>query len=111
MLTYLKELLDSVLNGLREYANIPGWGDYALEDPGFGDNSSYSLSGLEILNSTLQVGTSTVKYSYQLKDFQEGYTILSNRTVYSAANCSLIEVEERQYWRWDNWDRTGPFCT
>ncbi|PUU83780.1 hypothetical protein B9Z19DRAFT_1172710 [Tuber borchii] len=73
------------------------------------DNSSYSLSGLEISNSTLQVGTSAVNYSYQLKDFQEGYTILSNRTVHSTVKCTLIEVKQGKYWRWNNWNRTGPF--
>ncbi|PUU83781.1 hypothetical protein B9Z19DRAFT_1060706 [Tuber borchii] len=104
------ELLDSVSNGLREYAKIPEWfTDYSREDPEFGDNSSYSLSGLEISNSTLQVGTSAVIYSYQLKDFQEGYTILSNRTIHSVASYSLVEVKQDQYWRWDSWDRTGPF--
>ena len=71
----------------------------------------YLVSDFRVLNSTLKepVGPNTVEYSYQLKDFREGYTILSNRTVNSAANCSLIEVGQGQYWRWNNWERTGPF--
>jgi len=81
-------------------------------DPEFRDNKNFDVPfGLEVSNSTLEVGINTVKYSYQLKDFQEGHVILSNRTVHSAANCSLIQVAEDQYWRWDNWDRTGPFST
>ena len=99
----------------------PKWMDeMAVEEdfPLFGNflfttaNSSDLLSELRIDNSTLEglVGTSTVEYSYQLKDFHEGYTILSNHTVHSAVNCSLVEVSSQgQYWRWNNWDRTGPF--
>ena len=33
----------------------------------------------------------------------------ANHTAHSAANCSLIEVQEGQYWRWNKWNRTGPF--
>lgn len=60
-------------------------------------------------NSTLELGTEVVKYSYELKDFKENYARLSNRTVHSAVNCSLIEVEQGLYWRWNNWNKTGPF--
>ncbi|PUU83790.1 hypothetical protein B9Z19DRAFT_1038356 [Tuber borchii] len=84
-----------------------------LYDPGVADaNSSDLLSELRIENLTLEepVGPNTVEYSYQLKDYHEGYTILSNHTVHSVVNCSLIEVSRQgQYWRWNNWDRTGPF--
>jgi len=75
-------------------------------------NSSDLLSELKSKNSTLKepAGPKTVEYSYQLKDFHEGYTILSNHTVHSAVNCSLVEVSgQGQYWRWNNGDRTGPF--
>ena len=109
-------------NGVRKYAKIPKW----MDDTGpvgrylvLGKlpfttiaNSSAFLSELKIENSTLEepVGPSIVEYSYQLKDFHDGYTIVSNHTVHSAVNCSLIEVSsEGQYWRWNNWDRTGPF--
>ena len=75
-------------------------------------NSSDFLSDLKIENSTLEepVGPNTVEYSYQLKDFHDGYTIVTNHTVHSAVNCSLVEVSDKgQYWLWNNWDRTGPF--
>ena len=75
-------------------------------------NSSDLLSELRIENSTLEepVGPNIVEYSYQLKDFHDGYAIPSNHTVHSAVNCSLVEVHSQgQYWRWNNWDRTGPF--
>ncbi|KAG0137898.1 hypothetical protein HOY82DRAFT_535229 [Tuber indicum] len=44
--------------------------------------------------------TNAVKYSYNLKNFKESYAGPSNHTVHSAANCSLIEVGEGQYWCW-----------
>ena len=75
-------------------------------------NSSDLLSELTIENFTLEkpVGPNTIEYSYQLKDFHEGYTILSNHTVHSTVNCSLVEVSSQgQYWSWNNWNRTGPF--
>ena len=70
------------------------------------------LSKLKIKNSTLEepLGPNTVEYSYQLKDFHEGSTILSNHTVHSPVNCSFVEVSGKQYWSWNNWDRTGPYC-
>ncbi|KAG0137910.1 hypothetical protein HOY82DRAFT_644957 [Tuber indicum] len=52
---------------------------------------------------------SFIRYSYNLKDFKEGYAMLSNHTVHSTANCSLIEIGDGQYWRWGNGNRTGPF--
>ena len=102
-------------NGVRKYAKKPKWIDRRARlelYPLTAANSSDLLSELRIGNSTLEepVGPNTVEYSYQLKDFHEGYTILSNHTVHSAVNCSLVEVSsEGQYWRWNNWDRTGPF--
>ena len=102
-------------NGVRKYAKKPKWISrrarlelYPLTTA----NSSDMLSELWIENSTLEepVGPNTVEYSYQLKDYHEGYTIPSNHTIHSAVNCSLVEVSsEGQYWRWNNWDRTGPF--
>ncbi|PUU83782.1 hypothetical protein B9Z19DRAFT_962341 [Tuber borchii] len=76
-----------------------------------GDDNPYLVSDFRVSNSTLKepVGPNDVEYSYQLKDFKEGYAILSNRIVHSTANCSLIEIGEGQYWRWNNWERTGPF--
>ncbi|KAG0635127.1 hypothetical protein HOY80DRAFT_1094826 [Tuber brumale] len=73
------------------------------------DINQYLPSDLQMSNTTLKVGANQVKYSYNLKDFKEGYARPSNRTVHSAANCSLIEVGEGQYWRWGNGNRTGPF--
>jgi len=105
-----------VWNGVRKYAKEPKWAvAYRTElelYPLTTANSQDFLSGLRIENSTLvePVGPNTVEYSYQLKDFQEGYTILSNHTIHSAVNCSLVEISSQgQYWRWNNWDRTGPF--
>ena len=102
-------------NGVRKYANEPKWISRRSQlelYPFTTANSSDMLSELRIENSTLEepVGPNTVEYSYQLKDFHEGYAILSNHTVHSAVNCSLVEASrEGQYWRWNNWDRTGPF--
>ncbi|KAG0634068.1 hypothetical protein HOY80DRAFT_1100936 [Tuber brumale] len=73
------------------------------------DINSYLPSDLQISNTALKVDTNTVEYSFELKDFKEGYARPSNHTVHSAANCSLIQVGEGQYWRWDNGNRTGPF--
>ncbi|PUU83791.1 hypothetical protein B9Z19DRAFT_1071646 [Tuber borchii] len=106
---------NSVWNGVRKYAKKPKWlaSSVRLElYPLTTANSSGLLSELRIENSTLEepVGPNTVEYSYQLKDYHEGYAIISNHTVHSAVNCSLVEVSsEGQYWRWNNWDRTGPF--
>jgi len=111
-----------VSNGVRRYAKIPKWMDNTdrmerdsllskLPFTTIADSSDF-LSELKIENSTLEepVGPNTVEYSYQLKDFHDGYIIVSNHTVQSAVNCSLVEVSPKgQYWRWNNWDRTGPF--
>ncbi|PUU83788.1 hypothetical protein B9Z19DRAFT_962480 [Tuber borchii] len=92
--------------------------DYEIvEDWAFGNNTALEIGDinpdlrpyLSILNATLEVGTDIVEYSYDLKDFKQDYTRLSNHTVHSAVNCSLIEVEQGQYWRWNKWNRTGPF--
>ncbi|PUU83795.1 hypothetical protein B9Z19DRAFT_1038365 [Tuber borchii] len=111
---------NSVWNGVRKYAKKPKWMDDMAQSehfPLFGEfpfttaNSSDLLSELRIENSTLEepVGPNTVEYSYQLKDFHEGYAIPSNHTVHSTVNCSFVEVSKQgQYWRWNNWDRTGP---
>ncbi|KAG0635125.1 hypothetical protein HOY80DRAFT_1094813 [Tuber brumale] len=75
-----------------------------------GDDINPSLSlDLQVSNTTLNVRGNTVEYSYNLKDFQEGYAIPSNRTLHSTANCSLIEIGDGQYWRWSNGNRTRPF--
>ncbi|KAG0137899.1 hypothetical protein HOY82DRAFT_644931, partial [Tuber indicum] len=73
------------------------------------DINQHLQSDLEMSNTTLNLSASTVEYSYNLKDFKEGYARPSNRMVHSAANCSLIEVGEGQYWRWSNGSRIGPF--
>ncbi|KAG0633223.1 hypothetical protein HOY80DRAFT_930306 [Tuber brumale] len=74
------------------------------------DISAYLPSDLVVSNTTLNLARkSTVEYSYNLKDFKEGYAIPLNHTVHSSVNCSIIEVGEGQYWRWDNGNRTGPF--
>ncbi|CUS15585.1 unnamed protein product [Tuber aestivum] len=73
------------------------------------DISPYLESDLQVRNATLKVGKNTVEYSYDLKDFNGGYTTPSNRTVHSTVNCSLIQVGDGQYWRWGNGNRTGPF--
>ena len=109
-------------NGLRVYAEDPSWilayRERKRKNPsnyhsGIEDGGTSLLSDLDIINSTLEkpVGPNMVKYSYQLKDFKEDYAIQSNRTIQSSVNCSLIEVEHEQgqYWRWNNWNRTGPF--
>lgn len=97
---------------MREYAKLPKWVYKANSGDEFEDNSPLLLTDLKITNATLKepVGPDAVEYSYRLKDFQEGYTILTNRTVHSSTNCSLVEVgKQGQYWRWSNWERTGPF--
>ena len=105
-------------NGVRKNANKPKWMDLMAHPselwkiPFTTANSSDMLSELKIENFTLEepVGSNTIEYSYQLKDFHEGYTILSNHTVRSAVNCSFVEVSSQgQYWHWNNWERTGPF--
>ncbi|KAG0137921.1 hypothetical protein HOY82DRAFT_512807 [Tuber indicum] len=73
------------------------------------DITPYLPADLRILNTTLNLTGNTVEYSYNLKDFKEGYAIPSNHTVHSAVNCSLIQIGEGQYWRWGNGNRTGPF--
>ncbi|KAG0634072.1 hypothetical protein HOY80DRAFT_929240 [Tuber brumale] len=73
------------------------------------DINPYLPSDLQVSNTTLNLTGNTVEYSYILKDFQEGYAIPSNRTIHSAVSCNLIEVGKGQYWRWGNWNRTGPF--
>ncbi|KAG0137926.1 hypothetical protein HOY82DRAFT_582775 [Tuber indicum] len=74
------------------------------------DISAYLPSDLQVSNTTLNLaGKNTIEYSYNLKDFKEGYAIPLNHTVHSAVNCSIIEIEDGQYWRWGNGNRTGPF--
>ena len=81
-------------NGVRKYAKIPKWMDNTdrmdrdsflgkLPFATIADSSDF-LSELKLENSTLKdpVGPNTVEYSYQLKDFHDGYTILSNHTVH-----------------------------
>ncbi|KAG0137923.1 hypothetical protein HOY82DRAFT_597189 [Tuber indicum] len=97
-------------NGLHDYAKLPDWGHGKKSNFSIGDDiSPYLLSDLQVSNTTLNLTRNTVEYSYNLKDFKEGYAILSNHTVHSAVNCSLIEVGKGRYWRWGNGNRTGPF--
>ena len=95
---------------MREYGKgrAPNWA-FNNSDPEIGDISPHLLPDLDVSNATLKIGTDTVEYSYQLKDFHENNIILANHTTHSAVNYSLIEVGEDKYWRWDNWNRTGPF--
>ena len=86
---------------------MPGW---ALGNKTeFGDINPHLRSDLNVSNTTLNVGTDTVEYWYDLKYFEEDNILLANHTAHSAVNCSLIEVGEGQYWRWNKWNRTGPF--
>ena len=96
---------------MREYTQTkgPDWAYGNNSDPEFGDNSPFLRSDLNVTNATLEVDTDIVEYWYDLKNFNEGYAELSNHTVHSAVNCSLIEVEDGKYWRWNKWNRTGPF--
>ncbi|KAG0634062.1 hypothetical protein HOY80DRAFT_1100907 [Tuber brumale] len=97
------------ISGMK-YAKSPVWANgknFSIGD----DISLYLQSDLQVSNATLNVRGNSVKYSYNLKDFQEGYAIPSNHSVHSTSNCSLIEVCEIQYWRWSNRNRTGPFGT
>jgi len=96
---------------LREHTQAfgPAWAYGNNKDHEFGDNSSYLLSDLKVSNTTAKVGTDIVEYWYELKDFKEEDIRPTNHTAHSAVNCSLIEVKEGQYWRWNNWNRTGPF--
>ena len=96
---------------MREYGKgrAPDWVTGNNTDPEIGDISSHLRPDLNVSNTTLEVGTDTVEYWYDLKDFKQNNTRPANHTVHSAVNCSLIEVGEGQYWRWDNWNRTGPF--
>ncbi|PUU83783.1 hypothetical protein B9Z19DRAFT_1038355 [Tuber borchii] len=105
----VEDFLNSAWNGLRNYGQtrMPGW--VLRNDTEFGDINPDLRPDLEVLNTTLGVGIDTVEYWYNLKDFNENNTIPTNRTAHSAANCSLIEVGEGQYWRWNKWNRTGPF--
>jgi hypothetical protein len=104
-----EEFLSSSWSGLQKYAKSPDW---ALESARLrtGDDiTPYIEPDLQVQNTALNVNGNTVKYSYNLKDFKEGYAIPSNHTVHSSANCSLIEVSDGRYWRWANGNRTGPF--
>ncbi|KAG0634071.1 hypothetical protein HOY80DRAFT_1100964 [Tuber brumale] len=76
-----------------------------------GDDINSSLPyDLQVSNTTLNLTRkNAVEYSYNLKDFKEGYAIPSNHTVHSTVNCSLIEVGDGQYWRWSNGNRSRPF--
>ncbi|KAG0633224.1 hypothetical protein HOY80DRAFT_653717 [Tuber brumale] len=75
-----------------------------------GIQHAYLPSDLVVSNTTLNLAReNTVEYSYNLKDFKENNAIPLNHTVHSSVNCSIIEVGEGQYWRWDNGNRTGPF--
>ncbi|CAZ84205.1 unnamed protein product [Tuber melanosporum] len=106
-----EEFLSSSWSGLQKYAKSPDW---ALESARLrtGDDiTPYIEPDLQVQNTALNVNGNTVKYSYNLKDFKEGYAIPSNHTVHSSANCSLIEVSDGRYWRWANGNRTGPFST
>ncbi|KAG0635126.1 hypothetical protein HOY80DRAFT_1140123 [Tuber brumale] len=101
-------ILFNKTSNTRKYAKSPIWANgknFSIGD----DISLYLQSNLQESNATLNVRGNTVKYSYNLKDFQEGYAIPSNNSVHSTANCSLIEVSENQYWRWSNRNRAGPF--
>lgn len=107
------EFLISVWNGFRSYIGISELNGPYSNSSGidFGDNSPILQSDLSIPNTTLELGKDTgmVEYWYDLKDFENNNVKLSNHTVHSAVNCSLIEVEQDKYWRWDKWNRTGPF--
>ena len=98
---------------MRDYTphSGPVWAFGDNHDYEFGDNNPVLRSDLTVSNATLEVGTDTVEYWYDLKDFKEpeNYARLANHTVHSAVNCSLIEVEPGQFWRWNKWNRTGPF--
>ena len=96
---------------MRKYTKTsgPDWAYSNKSDHEFGDNSFYLRSDLNVSNATLEIGTDTIEYWYDLKDFKEDDIRPANHTAHSAANCSLIEVEVGQYWRWNNWNRTGPF--
>ena len=95
---------------MRSYGQVraPNWGFGNFSDLELRDKIP-NMSDLNVSNAMLEVGTDTVKYRYDLKNFTENKPGPTNRTAHSAANCSLIEVGEGQYWRWDNWNRTGPF--
>ncbi|KAG0633451.1 hypothetical protein HOY80DRAFT_1105449 [Tuber brumale] len=73
------------------------------------DISPNLLSDLQMSNTTLKVDTNIVEYTYELKDFKEGFSRPSNHIVHSTVNCSIIEVDDDQYWRWNKGNRTGPF--
>ena len=96
---------------MRDYSKnpVPNWPSGDGTGPDIGDISSDLLPDLNVSNATLEIGTDTVEYWYDLKDFKENNPRPANHTAHSAVNCSLIEVGEDQYWRWDNWNKTGPF--
>ena len=103
--------MSAAWNGLREYSKVrsPDWAFGSNTDPEIGDISPHLLPDLYVSNTTLEIGTDTVEYWYDLKDFKDNNIRLANHTAHSAVNCSLIEVGEGKYWRWNNWNRTGPF--
>lgn len=96
---------------MRTYTQTKGpeWAYGENRDWEFGDNSPFLRSDLNVSNATLEVGTDIVEYRYDLKDFQENNIMSANHTAHSSVNCSLIEVGEGKYWRWNNWNKTGPF--
>ncbi|KAG0634063.1 hypothetical protein HOY80DRAFT_1100913, partial [Tuber brumale] len=101
---------DPILSNVTGDNPSPDWAYGKNSNFSIGDDiSAYLSSDLRVLNTTLNLGRDEVGYSYNLKDFKEGYVMPSNHTVHSAANCSLIEVAEGQYWRWGSGGRTGPF--
>ncbi|KAG0137915.1 hypothetical protein HOY82DRAFT_666824 [Tuber indicum] len=107
---YMSALLNAAWGGLGKYAKSPEWAYASNSTFSTGEDINlYLPSDLLISNTTLNIGTNAVEYSFELKDFKEGYAMPSNHTVHSAANCSLIQVGEGQYWRWGNGNRTGPF--
>ena len=95
---------------MRTYSKnpAPDWA-FNYTNPELGDISSHLRPDLNVSNTTLELGTDTVGYWYDLKDFKKDDIRRTSHTAHSAVNCSLIEVEEGQYWRWDKWNRTGPF--
>ncbi|CUS15582.1 unnamed protein product, partial [Tuber aestivum] len=101
--------MNSLLNGLQKYAELPKWINKIANSSSKHDISLYLESDLQLPNITLKVDANTVEYSYKLKDFKGDYTRPSNRTVHSSVNCSLMETLGYQYWRWNNGNRTGPF--
>ncbi|PWW74540.1 hypothetical protein C7212DRAFT_209427, partial [Tuber magnatum] len=105
-----KNTASLLCNGLLRYAKVSEWADGSKGAFSFGDDRSPDLeSDLQVSKATRRLDTHTVEYSYILKDFKGGSARLTNHTVHSSVNCSLIEVEDGQYWRWKNGNRTGPF--